>query len=88
MASVLVLCTMAHERDVTVARELLEKTHGEFLSVVLDAPTAGVDRAIHKHFGSVVGRKSCPGDAARLTGSEKSLTRSQRRHPDVVAIDG
>ena len=87
VTTVLVLCAVAQQRDVTVARELLEKTQGELLSVILDAPTTGIDRAVHEHLRPVVGSEPGPGDSAGLTGSEKSLARSQRWHPHVVTID-
>ena len=88
VTTVLVLCAMAHQRDVTVVREPFEKAQGELLSVILDALTAGIDRAVHKHFGTIVGSKLGPGDPTRLTGSQKSLTRSKTWHPHVVSIDG
>ena len=87
VTTVLVLCAMAHQRDVTVVREPFEKAQGELLSVILDALTAGIDRTVHKHFGAIIGSEPGPGDSTDLTRSEKSLTRSQTWHPHVVAID-
>ena len=85
MTAILVLGTMAHQRDVTVAREPLNETQREFLAVILDAPAPGINRAVHEYFSSIGGREFGPGYSARLTSPEKSLAWSQRRHPHVVA---
>jgi hypothetical protein len=45
---------------VSRARELLDETQGELLSVIFDCAAALIDWPIHEHFGSVTGGEFSP----------------------------
>ena len=60
----LVFGALTHQRDVPAMCEPLDEPQRELLPVILDGPTARIDRPIHEQFGSVAGRELRPRDSA------------------------
>lgn len=60
MTPFLIFRTVAHEGDTPSARELLEQTQCEFLSVILDTAATRVDWPIYEQFGSITARELGP----------------------------
>lgn len=85
MTPFLIFRTVAHEGDMPRARELLEQTQCEFLSVILDTAAARVDWPIHEQFGSITARDwaheirpACPAFRSLSLGASDGIHTSYR----------
>ena len=78
---VLVFRAMAHQRDMSRSRELLDETQRELLPMILDGAASRIDWPVHEQFGPVTGREPGPRDSAILSCLEQPLTRSEDRRP-------
>ena len=71
MTLFLILIAVAHQRDVALRSQSLDQTERELLSMVLDAPTACVDRPVHQDFESVLAGEYRPAQLPGLTSAKE-----------------
>ena len=85
MAVCLIFRAMAHQSDVLAFGQMLEKSQGKFLAMVLDGSITCVKGLIFEQFITVTLPEFGPGDFPGEKTADQPLAGTEVRHPNVIA---